>query len=434
MKTWVLDSALVGKESHVYMGLVRAVCCLCARRNSLFEVAGMKILLISLSTTPVHSRHVRLLASRLANRMHEVFVFLSSSCNVEGISDQVQVYRVAKTQRPRIELQTFNVPALWRAIRLMWKLRPDVVHVLSPHPWNVTLLLYARAPTVVTLHDPVPHPGEGISAWVEVYNRVIIRLAKAIVLHGMAYKDYVLRQRGEAGNVFVVPLGEVEAPPIVPDAAEMRDVLMFGRIRPYKGVHIFIRAVSLLKERYPQFRFVIAGEGDLSPYKEELEKVGGIVVDNRVIPEHEMGEYFARARLVVLPYTSATQSGIIPLAYAYRRPVVATSVGSIPEMVIDGVTGILVPPNDHVAVAKAIERLATDEQLLRRMAESAYEVYVSRYDPDIMADRLDKCYRMVIKEKGRDIDEDADSADDWWLGQRLAAGADTGGSQEPVYK
>lgn len=358
----------------------------------------MRILLISLSTAPVHSRHVRLLANRLADMTHQVFIFISRSCNVEGISDKVRVYRVSNTQRPRIELQTFNVPALWRALRLMWKLRPDIVHVLSPHPWNVALLSCSRAPTVVTLHDPVPHPGESISTWVDVYNRVVLRLATAIVLHGTAYRDYVVRQRRKAGNVAVVPLGEVEAPSAVPDASEMRDVLMFGRIRPYKGVQIFIRAVSLLRERLPGLRFVIAGEGDLSPYKKELDMVGGIVVDNRVIPEREMGEYFTRARLVVLPYTSATQSGIIPLAYAYRRPVVATSVGSIPEMVIDGVTGILVPPNDHVAVARAIERLATNEKLLRRMAKSAYQVYVSKYHPDIMAQTLEECYRTVIKE------------------------------------
>lgn len=356
----------------------------------------MKILLISLSTTPVHGRHVRVLANRLAARSHEVFVFLSGTTNVEGISPHVGVFRVAWTKRPRIEVQTFNALAVWRAIRHMRKLRPDVIHVLSPHPWNMMFLLFAPSPTIVTLHDPVPHPGEAISALVWLYNRIMVLLADAVVLHGTAYRDYIQRMRRQSGSVFVVPLGEVEAPPFVPDAVQMRDILMFGRIRPYKGVHIFIRAVSLLKDRCSQFRFVMAGEGDLSPYREELEKVGCIVVDNRIIPEREMGEYFARARLVVLPYTSATQSGIIPLAYAYRRPVVATSVGSIPEMVIDGVTGILVRPNDHVAIAEAIERIATNEELLSNMARAAYEVYRSRYDPNIMADRIEECYYTVI--------------------------------------
>lgn len=341
-------------------------------------------------------------------RAHEVAVFLSEHSEVEGISEHVRVYRVTRTRRPRIEYQTINFLALAKAMRLMWKLRPHIVHVLSPHPWNVAFLLGSRSPTVVTLHDPVPHPGEAITPFVSIYNSVVVRLAEAIILHGDAYKDHIVRKRSEAGNVFVAPLGEVEEPGFVPDVTKMRDVLMFGRIRPYKGIRVFIRAVSVLKDRYPQFRFVIAGEGDLSAYQDDLKDVGNIVLDNRLIPEAEVGEYFARARLVVLPYTSATQSGIIPLAYAYRRPVVATSVGSIPEMVLDGVTGILVPPNDHVALAQAIERLATDEELLRRMSHAAYEVYVSRYHPDIMAGRLEECYRSVIESCRRhDLNQDA---------------------------
>jgi glycosyltransferase involved in cell wall biosynthesis len=74
------------------------------------------------------------------------------------------------------------------------------------------------------------------------------------------------------------------------------------------------------------------------------------------IPDEQVESYFVAADLVVLPYISATQSGIVQIAFNYERPVVTTNVGGLPEVVADGVTGFLVEPGDAVALAGAIAR------------------------------------------------------------------------------
>jgi glycosyltransferase involved in cell wall biosynthesis len=82
---------------------------------------------------------------------------------------------------------------------------------------------------------------------------------------------------------------------------------------------------------------------------------------DRFIPDGEVSLYFSAADLVVLPYESATQSAIVPIAYAFERPVLATRVGGLPEAVRDGETGLLVEPRNPTALAEAIIRFYKED-------------------------------------------------------------------------
>jgi glycosyltransferase involved in cell wall biosynthesis len=96
-----------------------------------------------------------------------------------------------------------------------------------------------------------------------------------------------------------------------------------------------------------------------------------IKVVNRLLSEQEVAQLLASATVVVLPYTDATQSGVLAAAYALGTPVVATTVGSFPEFVRDGVSGLLVPPNDPEALAGAIRRVLLDPVLRDRLSRGA---------------------------------------------------------------
>ena len=98
-----------------------------------------------------------------------------------------------------------------------------------------------------------------------------------------------------------------------------------------------------------------------------------IIIRNDFIPDEEVGKYFQESRLVVLPYKNATQSGVIPIAAAYSRPVVASRVGAIPDMVVDGKTGILVEPSSASALASAVNSLLSNPKLIDQMGVSAHK-------------------------------------------------------------
>jgi glycosyltransferase involved in cell wall biosynthesis len=117
---------------------------------------------------------------------------------------------------------------------------------------------------------------------------------------------------------------------------------------------------------------VIAGNGDMSEYAPLANHVQ-VEVINKFIGDEEVIGLMQRAMFVVLPYTEATQSGVIPIAYAFARTVIATDVGSLGETVQDGKTGFLIQPNDVDKLAQAILALTRDTAMCVKMGQAAYE-------------------------------------------------------------
>ena len=136
-------------------------------------------------------------------------------------------------------------------------------------------------------------------------------------------------------------------------------LLFFGKIRAYKGLEVFLRALVLLKERGVHYRATVAGEFyiDDKPFKDMVEHQNisdQVVWHDHYIPNEKVSSLFRETDLVVLPYLDATQSGVVPLAFGFCKPVVVSDVGSLGEVVEDGKTGYLVPPGDASALADSI--------------------------------------------------------------------------------
>ena len=94
---------------------------------------------------------------------------------------------------------------------------------------------------------------------------------------------------------------------------------------------------------------------------------------NTYIPDDQVAHLFERAAVIVLPYTDASQSGVIPVAYSFKKPVIASSVGSLPEVVDDGKTGFIIPPHNSERLAESAIILLSDEKLRKEMGENAYK-------------------------------------------------------------
>lgn len=140
---------------------------------------------------------------------------------------------------------------------------------------------------------------------------------------------------------------------------EDRIALYFGFVRGYKGLLHLIEAMPRAMARLPDLRLLVVGEfwDDRAPYEDAIRRCGleeRVRVVDEYVPNERVGAYFRAADLVVLPYVTATGSGIVQVAYGFGKPVLTTRVGSLPEVVEDGRTGYLVPPGDPLAIADAM--------------------------------------------------------------------------------
>lgn len=147
---------------------------------------------------------------------------------------------------------------------------------------------------------------------------------------------------------------------------DQRLLLFFGYVRAYKGLDILLDALALVRRRL-DVRLLVAGEfyDDEAKYRSRIAQLNlgeHVHIAADYIPNNRVGAYFSAADAVILPYLSATQSGIAQIAFNFDRPVVATTVGGLGEVVVEGRTGFLVPPGDAPALAEAILRFYTEDR------------------------------------------------------------------------
>jgi len=148
----------------------------------------------------------------------------------------------------------------------------------------------------------------------------------------------------------------------------------------------------------PDARIVIAGEGeDFARYRRMMANPEQFIVRNEYVTDAERNELFRRASVVVLPYVEASQSAVIPVAYQSSKPVVATTVGGLPELVDHGRTGLLVPPRDERALAEAVVRILSDGDLRRRLGAGGRRKLDRECSPAAVANQTLEVYRRALK-------------------------------------
>ena len=292
-----------------------------------------------------------------------------------------------------------------RIIRIIRSFDPDIIHITSGHILLVPLMRRFRCkPIIVTLHDVIPHTGE--NTWL---HRFIIgsqiRYATRIFVHGSLQKKELIYAGVPEEKITIIPHGDYsffrdQGNREIP---EEKSVLFFGRIVEYKGLNNLLTALIDLQQEYP-VKLIIAGEGDLEPYRKNLYRIDHrlLEVHNRYIGDQEVASFFQRSEFIVLPYTDGSQTGIVPIAYAFHKPVVATDIGSFSEIIEDGKTGLLVPPNDPEALKNAMVRLISDQTFRRQLGENGYSKMQKDMSWDTVLSRTIPVYNQTL-EKTRDI-------------------------------
>jgi glycosyltransferase involved in cell wall biosynthesis len=283
--------------------------------------------------------------------------------------------------------------------------RPDIVHCHEcPEYFTAALMELLRLtslPRVLTVHDAIPHSegGSGTNSTEERLRKRMRAAATHVTVHGevciadfrRASPDFKGEVTSSMHGVLMVPPADVTpVPPI-----EGR-ILFFGRMWAYKGLDVFVDAVDILAKRGVRHEAVVAGRGP------EMERLGARMagmptvktIDAYISPA-DTSTLFQSAEVVALPYKDATQSGVLASAFGNRRPVVASATGGIPDVVADGINGLLVPPGDATALANALERVLTSRPLAATLTDGARQTAAGALNWDHIADRLFASYRRV---------------------------------------
>jgi D-inositol-3-phosphate glycosyltransferase len=260
----------------------------------------------------------------------------------------------------------------WRAADAIQAAGARLAVIMWWHPFFAPCLgtlarLLARRgiPSVFLCHNVAPHEGSRLT---RVLSRWAFAPASGFIVHATELVEPLAAlTHGQPIAVSPHPLYDQFGDP--PDQGEARRalgvttskvLLFFGLVRAYKGVATLIDAFARVAEADPDVTLVIAGEcyEPEELYRRmivERDLAARIKFENRFVPNEDVARYFAAADVLVLPYHAASQSGVIPVAYALGRPVIATRVGGLPE-VVTSETGALVPPRDAAALAAAIQQ------------------------------------------------------------------------------
>ena len=296
------------------------------------------------------------------------------------------------------------------AVRILVE-KYDIVHVQSCPPYFfllVPLLRTKRVRIAWTVHDVYLRPSSyGLRGTLEVFlGRILFnesyvkRHTDVFFVHGRKLAAFLQGKR--VSKTKIVTLNHPSYPylrKLCPSKGTKNKpyFLFFGHLRPYKGIPLLLDAVSILRRRFPNIRLVIAGEGryDVKAETEKRLLENNVLILKQFTAEQDIGALFCDAIAVILPYQDGSQSGVIPLAYTFGKPVIASRVGSLSEMVDEQKTGFTFDPNNAVELARSMSYFLEDEQLSERMRVFCSKKSETSLSPSLIAAKICEAYRQI---------------------------------------
>jgi len=288
---------------------------------------------------------------------------LELASGARGIGDEFR--------RLSYDIDSVSIRSWLETVRRITLFKPDLVIL----PWWVTywapmysfLLFALRKKGIKAVFLCINIFEHEDNALKKLLTKLTLARADSMIVHSEQEKNMALEiNPGAMVKKHLLPLFSYDHLPVCAcDAGGLR-LLFFGFVRPYKGLDTLVSAIAILKDY--DISLTIAGEfwhgkAELLQQVGELGIAGRVTVVDRYIPEDEMRRYFSEADLVVLPYRKTVTSGIIATAYGFGKPVLATNVGGFHEVVRDGCTGKLVPPDDPRALADGIAWFYNNRQV-----------------------------------------------------------------------
>lgn len=291
--------------------------------------------------------------------------------------------------------------------RRIRKEKYDIIHVIQPVIRFGQFLnsLLERNKMVVTFHEVTSHQGK-TAPHIEQSMSFVIQHGIPAIVHSDISKKRLLAFANERlgissydDKVRMIRFGLFETylslnstMPANTNTSKV-NILFFGRIVPYKGIQFLADATKILQEKYP-VQLTIAGNG--KPYF-DLSGINDYQFINRFITNDEIVSMIKDADFIVLPYTSASQSGIPMTVYCFNKPIIATDLDGFREVIDHLETGLLVKDLNAENLAAAMELLITDKELCKMMKKNIEKKYhTGSYSWSQIADQTIELYRETI--------------------------------------
>jgi glycosyltransferase involved in cell wall biosynthesis len=329
-------------------------------------------------------------------------------CLLKGTEPESRALEPRDCPVVRLDVRSLHHPATFakamRFARYLRKERIDVVQVYFPDSTNfgVTVARIAGVPAVVRTRFNLGYWMTQIDRWL---GRLHTMLVDATVTNCDVCRDAVVADEwADPGSVHVIengvdlaPFARLPAPVFDADGARPRRVGLVANLRPVKDPQLFVEAARHVAEEHPDVEFHLAGEGELRRHLEHL--IGELHLGQRVVLRgrvKDIPRFLASVDLAVLCSRSEGASNAILEYMAAGRAVVATAVGGTPQLLEDGVHGLLVPPGNAPALATALLRLLDDPALAARLAAAARQRVRERHDARVRAGRYEALYDKLL--------------------------------------
>lgn len=295
--------------------------------------------------------------------------------------------------RPGIEAKTLRIDIVRKIAKVIKDNGIKYFYFESLHVWNILLMwMCPKCIRVEAVHDVVPHD---LSRTVVMCTNLACKVADHVILRNEKYKQLL----SEAYHLSLSKITCFAPWRFFPEediSVCSGKYLSFGRIRKYKGLD---KLEEIVRDT-PQISYQIVGEPDAEskPIVEMLRQYKNVEMVDREVTDSEMIDFFHNADWIVLPYSSATQSGVIADSYRLSRPVIAFDVGAISEQIEDGVTGFLIKAGDARKFADTVKKTAKmSAEETKKFAHNAYVKGYNKYAAAAVADSFLECITSLKK-------------------------------------
>lgn len=289
--------------------------------------------------------------------------------NIELIT--VDTYRDKK----EFFFSLFKFSLFHKLIKAINSFHPSYIYVPMAFMWEFMIIPFVskKVIKIKTMHDVIAHSGKYQSLFQLKINLSYRYYDKFVILSEL-FRRFLINKGISDSNIIHIPHANFDYYSnslFVSSSTPKQIIVFFGTISKYKGIDRLLSAFSKLHKDYPNYKLLIAGKGDMHPYKELLKDIeNNVILYNRWIDDEEVSEIIQQIDFLVLPYIDASQSGVIPLAYSFEKPVIATNVGGLSEQVTEE-TGILVEPNNEAQLIAAMAKLIDDYSLVQDLGRTA---------------------------------------------------------------